>query len=521
MRSVSPRHGLVLAMAMLTIFYVKSGTVSFFPLSAAQSMAFSRSWKPPPPRAARMQRLQRMNQGRKSLCSSCNRPRTAAMVACGTSSSSSYQRERGLDFLTGDAFYRAESAQSRDLAVLAALVHRNDTGQLDVLDLMSGSGVRALRYFRQAQADSVWANDWNHRNQPALVSNAFAGLTGESPQSALERVEEILGNDAHSWKPEGLRRNAYDLKKGNRKATVSQMEASRLLASCYLREQFFDLVDVDSFGTEAPLRLAIECVKFGGLIYLTSTDGLASAGHRPEKSLAAYGAYMSHQPFVNEQGLRMVIGSAVREAASQGKIATPLFSLYSSHGPVFRCMLRITRSRKWPREHYGFLAHNHVTGESRVVPWEQLMTGKLHEKQHQEKGGRLVMSGPMWTGPLHDETFIEAMQTAASELGWTGNGVEDPSLFQSPKTRSKPLEEVLEVLQEESNLQLRPWYIHTKDVARIGKMADAPRRDELIEALREAGYAAARCHIERAAFRTSATMAETIKTWEEHVKGSS
>lgn len=49
----------------------------------------------------------------------------------------------------GQAFYRAESAQARDLAVLAAAVYKQETGKLHVLDAMCGCGLRAKRYLLQ------------------------------------------------------------------------------------------------------------------------------------------------------------------------------------------------------------------------------------------------------------------------------------------------------------------------------------------------------------------------------------
>jgi hypothetical protein len=57
-------------------------------------------------------------------------------------------------------------------------------------------------------------------------------------------------------------------------------------------------------------------------------------GKRPQRSLAAYGAYLRSLPSANEQGLRALIGAAVREGAARGVTLTPLFSLYSYHGPV-------------------------------------------------------------------------------------------------------------------------------------------------------------------------------------------
>lgn len=84
--------------------------------------------------------------------------------------------ERGVDFFAGDAFYRADSAQARDLAILAATVYKRQTGRLRVLDVMAGSGVRGARYLQQAGADFVWSNDYDARNRGALVYNLCSSL---------------------------------------------------------------------------------------------------------------------------------------------------------------------------------------------------------------------------------------------------------------------------------------------------------------------------------------------------------
>jgi hypothetical protein len=55
----------------------------------------------------------------------------------------------------------------------------------------------------------------------------------------------------------------------------------RLLASTYLAEDYFDFVDVDSFGSDSShLAAALQAVKYSGMIYLTSTDGFCSGGER-------------------------------------------------------------------------------------------------------------------------------------------------------------------------------------------------------------------------------------------------
>lgn len=99
-------------------------------------------------------------------------------------------------------------------------------------------------------------------------------------------------------------------------ARVSNLEAGRLLAACSLHETYFDLVDVDSFGADGSLvPLALQAAAFGGLVYLTATSGTVAAGLLPDKALAEYGCYTRAHPAAMEQGLRMLLGGAVRAGA--------------------------------------------------------------------------------------------------------------------------------------------------------------------------------------------------------------
>ena len=157
------------------------------------------------------------------------------------------------------------------------------------------------------------------------------------------------------------------------------MRAARhLLAACYMEQDYYDVIDVDLHGSDTTaIRPALDCMKLGGLLFLTSTDGFCSSGKRPERALAAYGAHTSAVPSVNEQGLRMLIGAAVKEAATRGFVAEPLFSLYSAHGPVFRAMLRITRSGSWPVDNYGFVGYSHATGAACRIAFECALLAAL------------------------------------------------------------------------------------------------------------------------------------------------
>ena len=65
---------------------------------------------------------------------------------------------------------------------------------------------------------------------------------------------------------------------------VTHLEANRVMMDYYLQKSFFDFIDVDSFGSDSSfLRSAICTLKLGGLLYVTSTDGFSSGGHRPHQ----------------------------------------------------------------------------------------------------------------------------------------------------------------------------------------------------------------------------------------------
>ncbi|OAE24340.1 hypothetical protein AXG93_4343s1050 [Marchantia polymorpha subsp. ruderalis] len=238
------------------------------------------------------------------------------------------QEERGVPFQVGPAFYRRQSSLARDLGILLAALHRQQTGQLRVLDVMSGCGVRSVRYLLQARADFVWANDACNELMEILALNL------SQAQKAATEDFEAREAELERWR-------------------ISGEDANKLLLGCAVRREYYDLIDVDSFGSDTLcLGPALAAVKHGGLVYLTSTDGFSAGGHRPHNALASYGGFVNPTPYANEIGLRMLIGGAVREAATRNMKIVPVFSNYSYHGPVFRTMLRVEPG-KWLRNRQG------------------------------------------------------------------------------------------------------------------------------------------------------------------------
>ncbi|VVA18519.1 PREDICTED: tRNA [Prunus dulcis] len=394
---------------------------------------------------------------------------------------SEFQTERGLKFDIGETFFRHESATGRDLGVLAAALYKRSKGKLRVLDALCGCGIRSLRYLIEAEADFVLANDANDDNREVITEN-------------LSQVESSSGDDPR-W-------------------AVTLSDANRIMTECYLKRNFFDLIDIDSFGSDSSfLRSAINALKLDGLLYVTSTDGFSSGGRRPQQTLAAYGAYVRPMPYSNELGLRMLIGGAVRVASVLGYRVTPLFSYYSYHGPIFRVMLRVNRGKLPDNRNYGFISYCHNCGSSQEYSWAELgrMSCPCSDSKvqgcvsllklaliHVVVSKSLIVSGPLWTGPLHDTIYITEMLHLAEEWGWAGSG------------SGTDLDKLLNQMVAESDPRLPFGYTKLDEVASRAKVNSPPLR-AVMSTLEKEGYAASRSHIESNAIKTNCSMAGCIR----------
>ncbi|MEM6449862.1 MAG: tRNA (guanine-N1)-methyltransferase [Cyanobacteria bacterium P01_D01_bin.105] len=363
-----------------------------------------------------------------------------------------WQTEGKARFRIGNAFFRKSSRVGRDLAVLAAIAHKSEVQSLRILDAMTGCGVRPLRYALEAKADYIWANEGNPDLQPQLAEN-LKGLTPERYQ-------------------------------------ITHRDANAVFFHCYQAQDFYDLIDVDSFGSPMPhLSSALWAIKLGGLLYLTSTDGLTTSGRVVEKSVRKYAAYARFHTAPHEQALRLLIGRVAEQAAARDLHAAPIFAYH--HGAVNRVMVRISQPHagaRWHLPSYGFIAYCHHCGHFQTVMWKQL--GRVMCPCGGQQAP--VVSGPMWLGPLHNAAYLKKMQQVAATC---------PSV-------SSDCDQLMTIMQAEA--ELPPYYYPLAEIGRRGHM-DIPPRDMLISRLQAAGFMATRTHLSDQAIKTTAPMATCLE----------
>ena len=357
--------------------------------------------------------------------------------------------EGRVTFSIGNAFYRPHSQRSRDLGVLAAAVYKHRTGQLNVLDTMTGCGIRVLRYAIEAGADRVWANDGD-----------------------LD-VHNTLQQNLSQLNPDRVR--------------ITHENVNRVFWRCAIDRDYPDLIDIDSFGNPAEfLASCLQAVRYGGLIYLTSTDGRAMSGHYPQDSLRMYGATTRSTPSVQEHALRILIGSLAQQGAMQRLTVQPVFSMYS--GQIYRIMVCVTRDVPKLEKHHGFVAYCPSCGDYSLPTWRHMTRADC---PHHTRPLPMAIVGPLWTGNLHDPTWLADMIAIAPE-----QGLADQIPF-------------LKLLHSEAYFP--PYHFPMGEIGRRGKL-DVPKRDRLIESLQQQGFLASATHLSPDAIKTTASIASIIET---------
>lgn len=336
---------------------------------------------------------------------------------------------RGPARADGPVFYNPAMRMARDVSVL--VLRAAGTQDWRVVDGLAGTGVRGVRYAVEGPPPrEVVLNDVNPVAVALCARNAEGNGLGGGVTVNRERLEVLLGR------------------------------------------QRFDMVDIDPFGSPvAFLASGVRAVRRDGLLALTATDTPALCGSRPRPCLRRYGARPWRGDAMHEVALRILAGTATREAARTDRAAVPVLSMAEDH--YARVFLRVAKGARradaalaqvgyaWATQEGGF-----ATGPSPPStegPW----------------------AGPLWLGPLHDRELLTSM------LGDAGG------------PRGNRLERSLEAWLEEAGLP--PLLLDVNRVAGRLKLP-TPGMRGLIEALRGRGHVAGRAHTNPVGVKTDATV---------------
>jgi tRNA (guanine26-N2/guanine27-N2)-dimethyltransferase len=229
----------------------------------------------------------------------------------------------------------------------------------------------------------------------------------------------------------------------------------------------FDIVDIDPYGTPMPfLDTGLESVKPGGLLAVTATDMAVLAGPGKVTCGERYSAVPLRGYLSREAGLRILLATVARHAQRLNLDLAPVLSIIS--GYYVRVVVRVTESRWGGQE-----AHPAVN----TLPFEGYTGPPLPTRNR---------VGPMWTGPLHDAGFVRNIPPLSN-----------------PGCGLKRFEMFLGTLKTEARVDVL-FYYETGELARRLHLESPPRRDAILDSLKEGGYSAARTHASASGWRTNA-----------------
>ncbi|MGM0604176.1 MAG: tRNA (guanine(26)-N(2))-dimethyltransferase [Halobacteriota archaeon] len=252
-----------------------------------------------------------------------------------------------------------------------------------------------------------------------------------------------------------------------------------------LHEEYFDVVDVDPFGTPIPFAdAAFSSTR--DLVCVTATDTAPLCGAHQRSGIRKYGAVPQNTDYHPEMGLRTLVGALVRTAARYDVAATPILSHVSRH--YVRTYLQLDRratSADAALESIGFVHHcedclerDHEFG---------LIPRSVPETCPHCESNRVLTAGPIWLGPIADSAFTASVRESITDDMGTAN-------------RARRLLETIE-----AELDTPTHY----DQHRLCELWGVPANsmDEFVGDLRSAGYEASKAHYSGTAFKCPASIA--------------
>ncbi|GAW12061.1 hypothetical protein ANO14919_014170 [Xylariales sp. No.14919] len=391
-------------------------------------------------------------------------------------------------------------------------VVRHNAPSFTILDALSATGLRALRYAQELPfITSVTAND--------LLPSAVETIRRNAEHNGVESKIIATTGDARAHMYSML---AEEVSRDHDREKYSKKNKSK--------GKRYNVIDLDPYGTAAPfLDAAVNAVRDdGGLLCVTCTDSSvwASNGY-PEKAFSLYGGVSIKGFFSHEVGLRLILHAIATSAARYGLAIEPLLSLSIDY--YVRIFVKI---RKSPAQ-VKFLAgktmvvyncdHGCGSWETQLLARNKKTTNKSGKGTFYKHGSALAptadsnckhcnskmhLAGPMYAGPLHSAEFIKKilddLPHAPDDIYGTKPRIEG-MLHTALEESLPPPEDTLPENAEDKFAAVEPYpfYFHPTNLAGAMRCV-CPDEDSFRGALRHLGYEVTRSHCKGGSMKTNA-----------------
>ncbi|XP_043704199.1 probable tRNA (guanine(26)-N(2))-dimethyltransferase 2 [Telopea speciosissima] len=254
-----------------------------------------------------------------------------------------------------------------------------------VLEALSASGLRALRYARE-----------------------------------VEGIGKVVALDNDKASVEACKRNI----KFNGSVAMSKVESHLADARVFMltHPKEFDVVDLDPYGSPSVfLDSAVQSVVDGGMLMCTATDMAVLCGGNGEVCYSKYGSYPLRGKYCHEMALRILLACIESHANRYKRYIVPVLSVQMDF--YVRVFVRIFSSASAMKNTPLKLSYVyqcigcdsfHLQCLGRTVEKNNSVRylpgfGPVVPQECSDCGKKFNMGGPIWSAPIHDQEWVASI----------------------------------------------------------------------------------------------------------------
>ncbi|TBU18056.1 N2,N2-dimethylguanosine tRNA methyltransferase [Ordospora colligata] len=281
-------------------------------------------------------------------------------------------------FKDDHTFFNPAQELNRDMSVELIKECFKDKESFRILDAMSATGLRGIRYLNEIHNSVVYMNDISECSVSAIKQNLE--LNG------FEEIECFMSDVQH-----------IRARKTSR-ANIVKADCNVLMVSLPC---FFDVIDIDPFGSCSEyIDNAIRSIKHKGVLCLTATDkGVLCSNEK--KCQVKYSTRILRGVGMNEVPLRTIVSLVSRQASKFDSSVEPLLCV--SVDFYVRVFIRILK--KNPRAVIDDNRYVFVCKCQKIV----VIDGEKISSTCSNCGKSMRLCGPFWKRQLHDAGIVQKM----------------------------------------------------------------------------------------------------------------
>ncbi len=261
----------------------------------------------------------------------------------------------------------------KGLRDLSALFVSEASGNGRLLDCTAATGIRGIRYAKEAGMENAVLLDMNRRAyENSAINVRKNGLVLDTRNESVQRFANTSDGS-------------------------------------------FDVIDLDPFGSPAPeLYDIMKVSRNDTLLMVTATDTAVLCGAHSSACLKIYGAKALHSVHCKEAGIRILIGYIIRTAAQFNFGCEAMLSVSDMH--YMRAFVKLGAGAgaavaSVKKLGFGTYCRNCVFAQAGAGN-----TPRLRDKC-EHCGGKTEAFGPLFTGRLKSDELLARMEKSNSEAG--------------------------------------------------------------------------------------------------------